>query len=68
MDGHLVPVSSNSTICDSLENFTLDANAGSPLSVGLCGEVTATMQPAVWQNAGCKSLKNDSEDQATFQN
>jgi hypothetical protein len=25
MDGHLVPVSSNSTIRDSLENFTLDA-------------------------------------------
>jgi hypothetical protein len=25
MDGHLVPASSNSTIRDSLENFTLDA-------------------------------------------
>ena len=25
MDGHLVPVSSNSTIRDSLENFTLNA-------------------------------------------
>jgi hypothetical protein len=25
MDGHLVPVSSNSTIRDSLENLTLDA-------------------------------------------
>jgi hypothetical protein len=25
------------------------------------------MQPTVRQNVGCKSLKNDSEDQATFQ-
>jgi len=42
-------------------------NAGSQLSTGVCGRVMATMQPTLRQTAGCESLKNDSQDQATFQ-
>lgn len=42
-------------------------NAGSQRSIGVRGQVTATMQPTVRQNVGCESLKNDSEDLATFQ-
>jgi hypothetical protein len=37
MDGHLVPASSNSTIRDSLENLTLDTDAGSLLATGVYG-------------------------------
>jgi hypothetical protein len=34
----------------------------------VCGQVMAMMQPTLRQTAGCESLKNDSKDQATFQN
>ena len=43
-------------------------NDGSQLSTGVYGQVMATMQPMLRQTAGCKSLKNDSKDQAAFQN
>lgn len=59
MDGHLVLPSSDSKIHCSLENFTWTRNAGSQLSTGVYGRVMATMQPMLWQTAGCESLKND---------
>jgi hypothetical protein len=42
-------------------------NAGSLLSTGVHGRVMATMQPTLWQTAGCESLKNNSKDRANFQ-
>jgi hypothetical protein len=42
-------------------------NAGSLLSTGVYGRVMATMQPTLWQTAGCESLKNNSKDRANFQ-
>ena len=68
MDEHLVPAASNSKIRCPLENFRLDAEHWLAALTRAGGQVTATMQPTVRQNAGCKYLKNHSEDQVTFQN
>jgi hypothetical protein len=68
MDGHLVPVSSNSMIRGSLESFTSDAERWLA-ALHWCmrtsdGDDAATVR----QDAGCKSLKNGSKDQATSRN
>jgi hypothetical protein len=68
MDGHLVPPVpiQNSAALWRTSRWT--RNAGSLLSTGVYGRVMATMQPTLRQTAGCESLKNNSKDQATFQN
>jgi hypothetical protein len=59
MDGHLVLASSDSKIGCSLENFTMDAERWLAALYWSYGRLMATMQPMLWQTAGCESSKND---------
>jgi hypothetical protein len=68
MSAHLVPASSIQISAALWRTSHWTRNAGSQLSTGVYGRVMATMQPVLRQTVGCESLKNDSKDQANYQN
>ncbi|MCU1250498.1 MAG: hypothetical protein JWQ49_3527 [Edaphobacter sp.] len=68
MDGHLVLASSNSKIRCSLENFTLDAERWLAALYWCVRTSYGDDAAMLRQTAGCEALKNNSRDQAAFQN